>query len=462
MKVLLLSPPFVPDYMRNARCDYVGISDTQWPPIWLAYCGALLEERGHAVKLIDAPAEKLNQDTALSEAVKFSPDLGVIYSSTKSEENDVEFAVKLKEKTECKLVFAGPFVSLKPMSPLEKSTQVDYSVKGEFEHPVLELADGKDAGKIKNLVWRDTGKIIQNEIRPLLDGEQLDVLPFVTKFYRKHVDLRNYRPPSELYPLVDLFTGRGCCWGRCTYCLWVHSFIPGSTYNTRSVGNVMDEFRYVLEEMKSVKEVFIQDDTLPAKRAAELSKAIIEEGLNMTWSCYVRGNLDYKTLSLMKKAGCRTLHVGYESASNEVLKNSVKGLTKEQMTKFTEDAKKAGLKIHGDFLIGLPGETKETVRETINWAKKLDPDTAQFSLINIYPNTPLYKQLEGNNHIRDAEPSYPHLTNEELRELAKKGVREFYLSWRYLKRILKNPDEYLFSRIDAIHKTIPHMLWKRW
>lgn len=462
MKVLLLSPPFVPGYMRNARCDYVGISDTQWPPIWLAYCGALLEEHGHNVKLIDAPAEKLSHDDALRESVKFSPDVTVVYSSTKSEDNDVEFAVKLNEGTDCRLVFAGPFVSLNPKSAIEKSIKVDYVVKGEFEHPVLELAEGKDEKNIKNLVWRDNDRIVQNGVRSLLDTKQLDELPFVTKFYKKHVNLRNYRPPSELYPLVDLFTGRGCCWGRCTYCLWVQSFIPGSVYNTRSVGNVMEEFAYVLENMKGIREIFIQDDTLPGKRAAELSKAILEHGFDVTWSCYVRGDLGYKTLTLMENAGCRTLHVGYESASKEVLKNSMKGLTREQMTKFTEDAKKAGLKIHGDFLVGLPGETRETVEETIDWAKKLDPETAQFSLINIYPNTPLYEHLEKNNFIKDNEPSYPHLSNEELRELAKDGVREFYLSWRYLKRVVTNPQEHLFSRIRTISKTLPHMLWKKW
>ena len=461
MKVLLLSPPFVPDYMRNARCDYVGISDTQWPPIWLAYCGALLEEHGHTVKLIDAPAEKLGHEEALKESRSFSPDLTVIYSSTKSENNDIEFAVKLKEGTDCRLAFAGPFVSINPKTALEKSVKVDYAVKGEFDHPILELAGGKDEKNIKNLIWRDNSKIVKNDVRPLLDTKQLDELPFVTKFYDKHVDLRDYRPPSELYPLVDLFTGRGCCWGRCTYCLWVHSFIPGSTYNTRSIGNVMEEFAYVKENMRGIKEIFIQDDTLPGKRAAELSNAIMEEGFDVTWSCYVRGDVNHKTLMLMKRSGCRTLHVGYESASNEVLKKSMKGLTREQMTRFTVDAKKAGLKIHGDFLIGLPGETRETVEETIKWAKKLDPDTAQFSLINIYPETALYRYLEKNNFIKDNEPSYPHLKAEELRNLAKRGVREFYFSWRYAKRIFCNPYEYLFLRAGAIFKTLPYLFLKK-
>ena len=462
MRVLLLSPPFVPDYMRNARCDYVGISGTQWPPIWLAYCGALLEKQGHVVELIDAPAERLGHDEVLKRARGFSPDVTVVYASTKSEDNDIQFSVRLKGETGCRLVFAGPFVSLDPAGVLRKSEAVDYAVKGEFEHPVLEVVEGCSPDKVGNLTWRDDGRIIQNKVRPLLDTKELDDLPFVTGFYQRHVDMKNYRQPMELHPLVDLFTGRGCCWGRCTYCLWVHSFIPGSVYNTRSIGNVMDEFAFVLKNMKDVKEIFIQDDTLPRKRAEELSKAILENGFDMSWSCYVRGDLDYKTLSLMKKAGCRTLHVGYESASKTVLKNSKKGLSPERMSKFTEDAKKAGLKIHGDFLIGLPGETKKTVRETIEWAKRLDPDTAQFSLINIYPNTPLYEYLEQNGFVKDGEPSYPHLTNEELRMLARKGVREFYLSWRYAQRAFKHPIEYLFPRLRTARTTLPYMFWKRW
>lgn len=462
MKILLLSPPYLQYYMRNARCDYVSISDTQWPPIWLSYCGALLEEHGHQVRLIDAPASKLSHKEALDRSIKFSPDLTVVYSSTKSEDNDIEFSKRIKEETGCKSVFVGPFVSINPEGLMKKSGIVDYAIKGEFEYPVLELADGCEDEGIKNLLWRRNGELIQTESRPLLNSKQLDELPFVTKFYKKHVDLRNYRPPSELYPFVDLFTGRGCSWGLCTFCLWIHSFISGQVYNTRSIENVMEEIHFVKENMKGVKEIFIQDDTLPEERAIKLSKAIIDSGLDLAWSCYVRGDTSNDTLKLMKKSGCRTLHVGYESSNVSILKNVRKGLTPETMERFTRNAKKEGLNIHGDFLMGLPGETHDTIKKTIAWAKKLDPDTAQFSIINPYPGTPFYDYLLRNDYLKDGEPNYPNLSAEEIRKEAMIAVREFYLNWSYAKRVIRKPKEYLLSRLRTVSKVIPHMFWKRW
>ncbi|MFH1721042.1 MAG: radical SAM protein [Candidatus Altiarchaeota archaeon] len=461
MKVLLLSPPFGEGYMRNARCDYFAISDTQWYPIWLSYAGALLEREGHKVELIDAPAENLSKEDTLKRIGGFSPDLAVLYSSTKSEEEDFQFAGLIKERTGSKTAFVGPFVSIHPKE-IASQSKVDYVIKGEFDYPLLELAQGKREEDIKNLYWKKNGIVNSNPTRPLLDSRQLDELPFVTDFYRRHLDIKRYHVPQELYPFVDLFTGRGCAWGHCTFCLWVHSFIPGQVYNLRSIGNVIEEIKFVKQNIKKAKEVFIQDDTLTSQRARELSNAILSEGIDMIWSCYARGNMDAKTLVLMKKAGCRTLHVGYESASNKVLKNTKKGLTAERMTKFTKEAKKAGLRIHGDFLMGLPGETRESIKKTISWAKELDPETAQFSIMNPYLGTPFYEELVKQNALKDGEPDYKHLPSDELRVAARKAVREFYMSPRYLKRMIFHPREYLFPNIPTMIKTAPYMLWKRW
>ncbi len=467
MKVLLLSPPYVPEYMRNARCDYVGLSISQWYPIWLAYCGALLEKEGHQVRLIDAPAYRLDRKATLRSAEEFSPDLIVVYSSTKSEKSDIEFAAALKALAGARLVFVGPFVSISPEEILHQGAacpgrEVDFAVKGEFDFPVLELAEGREPEEIKNLFFRRDGEIKQNPLRPLLTTTELDSLPFVTDFYRRHLDLKKYKVPQELFPFVDLFTGRGCCYGRCTFCLWPHSFILGAVYNKRSIDNVLDELEFVKKHIPQVREVFIQDDTLPTDRAQELSDSILSRGLKIVWSCYARGNMDYQTLALMKRAGCRNLHIGYESASNEVLKNIKKGVSRERMTRFTYDAQRAGLRVHGDFLVGLNGETQESIKETIRWARELNPHTAQFSILNIYPSTPLYEYLSEHGFIQDGEPSYPHLTNEELRRWAKRGYAEFYLSWRYLKRILREPGEHLFSQFRPISRMLSSIFWRRW
>jgi radical SAM superfamily enzyme YgiQ (UPF0313 family) len=462
MKVLLLSPPYVAEYMRNARCDYVGLSTSQWYPIWLSYCGALLEREGHPVRLIDAPAYGLDRKATTKAAQEFSPDLIVVYSSTKSEKNDIEFATSLKALTGARLVFVGPFVSILPEEILRQGPEVDFAIKGEFDFPVLELAEGREPEGIKNLFFRRDGEIKQNPLRNLLSTAELDSLPFVTDFYRRHLDLKKYKVPQELFPFVDLFTGRGCCYGQCTFCLWPHSFIRGAVYNKRSIDNVLDELEFVKEHIPQAKEVFIQDDTLPGERARELSEGILSRGLEMVWSCYARANMDYQTLALMKRAGCRNLHIGYESASNQVLKNIKKGISRERMTRFTEDAKRAGLRVHGDFLVGLNGETQESIKQTIRWAKELDPHTAQFSILNIYPATPFYEYLSEHGFIEDGEPSYPHLTSEELRRWAKRGYAEFYLNGRYIKRILRQPQVYLFGQFRPIWRMVSSIFWRRW
>lgn len=447
MKIILLSPPYLPEYMRNGRCDYVSWSDTQWYPIWLAYCGALLEsQHGHLVQLIDAPAQRIGHKETFKRIADFSPELLIVYSSTQSQANDIAFAEKIKDSLGCSVVFVGPFVSIDAGAILRSSAKIDACVQGEFEYPVLELASGIEKGKIKNLVYRCGAEIIANETRPPLTTEELNALPFVTAFYQKHINLKNYNVPSELYPFVDLFTGRGCAWGRCTFCLWVHSFIKGAVYNTRSVENVIEEIRFVQEKIPAAKEVFFQDDTLPGWRAIEISQALLHNRLRINWSCYARADLDYATLKLMKEAGCRTLHVGYESKNNLILRNIAKGLTFEEMTEFTFHAKKAGLRIHGDFMLGLPGETEKSIQETIEWAKVMDPETAQFLTINLYPGTPLSNQL-----------SKCQLTPEKIAQWVKKAYIQFYVRGSFIKRAILHPREYLFPRKRAICRMITHI-----
>lgn len=464
MRVLLISPPYLPDYMRNARCDYISLAKAQWLPIWLSYCGALLENKGFKVKLIDGPAEGLSHKKTLNRCVEFKPDWSVVYSSTKSEKNDIQFTKRLKKKTGSKTVFVGPFVSIDPKGLMKNDEEevIDFTVCGEFDYPVLELVRGSRPVNIKNLIYRKKGRVVENKIRPLLSRKELDKLPFVTKFYKKHLNLDNYFIPQEFHPFVDMFTGRGCVWGKCSFCLWVHSFIPGPTYNTRSVGNVISEIEWVLTNMPEVKEIFFQDDTLPAGRARELSKTIIKEKLKFNWGCYARADLDYQTLRLMKRAGCKSIHVGFESADQKILNTIRKGIRLEKMTRFAKNAVKLNLEIHGDFLVGLPGENERTVKKTISWAKKSGISSAQFSILNLYEKTPLYELLYKKGCLRNGEPSYPNFSNTEIRMWAKKAYKEFYFSWSYFTWCLKNPYRRIFRRWRSIIKMIGSVLWRRW
>lgn len=465
MKIVLLSPPYLPEYMRNGRCDFVSLSATQWYPIWLGYCGAFLESKGHDVTLIDAPAYYLTHEKTAHCIKEYKPDLLVVYTGLKSEDNDTAFTDNLISSLGCDAVFAGPYASIDPEATLTKSSHVHKIIQEEFEYPVSEIADGKKLSTIRNLLYRERAgaPIIRNEPRPYLNTQQLDEIPFVTKFFKKHLNLRKYKTISEYYPFVDIMSGRGCKWGLCTYCLWVYTFIKGHTYNLRSIENVIEEFNYIKKEIPEVRSVMIQDDTFTDERALEFSEAKIKAGNTLPWSCYARGNMSFNTLKAMKRSSCRNLHVGYESANKEILIEIKKGMTKEQMEEFTQHAKKAKLQIHGDFAFGFPGETKQTAEETARWAKKLNPHTAQFQLMIPFPGTPFYQQLKNNSWLTpQGEPDYPHFSNTEIRLAAKKAYRKFYLSFQYAFKCLLHPHEYFFGRLKSIVRAIPAMFWKRW
>ncbi|HOX22782.1 MAG TPA: cobalamin-dependent protein, partial [Elusimicrobiales bacterium] len=312
MKAALVSLPYVKDYMRNARCDFVSLSGTQWYPILLGLCGAWLEKRGAEVLFLDAPASNLSFDETGRRIAAFKPDWLVVYSGRLSEDSDVAFAEKLCRETGAQGVFVGPYASINPEATLSKLNGIKYVVDGEFEHPVAELLEGKPPAAIANLLYKENGKIARNQRRPPLGTVELDAIPFVSAFFKKHLDIKTYRALSEPYPYMDILTGRGCKWGMCTYCLWVHTYAKGPVYNTRSVANVIEELQYIERELPQVRSLMIQDDTFTQARINEFCEAKLKAGIKLPWSCYCRADLSADTLALMKRAGALNLHVGFE------------------------------------------------------------------------------------------------------------------------------------------------------
>jgi len=444
MKVLLLNPPYKPNFMRNARWATVGISGSVWYPIYLAYCTGLLEREGHTVKLLDAQVDGLSHEETYAISREFSPQLLVLYFSTVSEENDVRIGTEIRERTGCEIVMVGPWASCHPESTLRNAAGVNYLAEGEFDYTVLELAEGRHPEIINGLYWKqEDKKIVVNSPRQPVAAEKLADFPFVTDVYRRHLHINNYHQTGHRHPFVDLFTGRGCAWGLCTFCLWPFTINKGAGYRKRPIENVIDELQFVVKDMPYIREVFIQDDVLPDERAGELSEAILNAGLKLVWSCYSRANLPESTLRLMKRAGCRTMHVGYESAAPEILKNIRKGVTPERMLKFTRDARKAGLYIVADFITGLPGETEATIREMVRWAKKLPVQRYTITLPKPYPSTPFYDWLKNNNSLNsEGFPSYPHLSYQKIRRWNKWSLKKIYLSPRFLLRMIFMPKEW--------------------
>ena len=472
-KVALLSPPYIKDYMRNARCDFVSLSHSNWYPIWLGEAGCYLELKGHKTLLLDAQVQGLSHPQTLEKIKEFKPDLVAIFTGRLSEDNDINFGDQVA-KQGYPSIFVGPYTSIDPVAVLKKSRRVSLAIKKEFELPLEELSSGGDPLKTPNVYFKElkSGEITCGESRPLLQREQLDQFPLTTEYFHRQLDISKYKTPSELYPFIDVMSGRGCAWGKCNFCLWVQTFVvenrPKAIYNLRSIDRFMEEFDYVVRFMPGVKSIMIQDDLLTNPRALEISNAILDRGYKIHWSCYAKPNtgLSPETLKLMRKSGCLNLHVGFESGDPEVLAKIDKGNTVEQSIEFARHAHEAGLQLHGDFALGHLGESRESMQRTIQLAKEMNPHTAQFQIMIPFKKTTFHDQLdEGGYWSENGEPSYEKIggaSADEIRLTAKSAYRQFYISLNYFRKIFSNPRDYFFNRFDEYFQAIPAITWRRW
>jgi radical SAM superfamily enzyme YgiQ (UPF0313 family) len=435
-----------------------------WYPKWLAYTTGLLEREGHKVCFIDSTASKTNPMKELElRAKQFRPELVVCDSSTAGFSYEVGVCSKLKYTTGAKIVMVGTHVSALPEECLKYGNDVDFIAVGEYDFTILELANVLETGgnlkSVKGIVYRRGEDIIHNDLRPLIAN--LDDLPFVTEVYQRHLNISDYSLDFLLHPYVDLMCGRGCPY-RCSYCLWPQTLM-GRKYRTRSLDNIFLELDYILRTLNGIKEIFFDDDTFTANRnrIKEFCTRVIDDGYDFKWSLNCRPDvIDKELVNLMAKAGCRLAVVGYESGSQQILDNVKKGTDIDSMRKFTKLFKSARIKIHGDFMIGLPGETRETVQETIYLAKQIMPDTFQISIATPYPGTEFYSWLNDNSYLissnfdewldEDGQQrcviSYPNLSADEMKHIIKNAVTGYYLNPVYLfhasKVVLKDRDEF--------------------
>ena len=422
---MLINPQYVEGYIHSARWDSLTISGSHWYPIFLSYTTGLLEKSGHECKLLDAEAENLTDSYLFNAARMFKPDFTVIYVSERGLKNNIRLAERIKKKTKSKIIFVGPWCSMVPEKML-KSRAVNHVIEGEFEFAVKNIVERKE--KKRHIITMRTS------------SKELNELPWVTKTYMKHLNIRNYKIGSLFHPFVDLFTGRKCYWGKCAFCLWPHTILEKGGYVPRDINDVLDEIEWAVKNIRpKIKEIFIQDDSPPAWRCEELADGILKRGIKIQWSTYARGDLTLtpKILRKMKKSGCHCLHVGYESGNDQILKNINKGVTVKSLEKFTKWATDAGIDIHADFMIGLPGETDETARRTIDWAKKLNVVTYQFAPPKPYKCTPFYNWLNKNNYIdNNGNPNLPNMTYDKMVKWCQRAMRECYFNPAFVKRIM--------------------------
>jgi len=466
MNTLVLNPPYHPRYSRSQRSPAVIKSGVIYYPIWLAYATGVLEQDRFAVRLVDAPAAGLDLQAVLGLVDEWQPRLVVMETSTPSIHNDLEVAQAIKSRSpDVFVLLVGPHVTALPEESLQLGPAVDAVVRGEYEHTVRAvarmLADSDAPANretVRGLSYRDAdGALRHNPDR--LPIEDLDALPFVSEVYKRHLRVEDYFYSIARYPEVTIVSGRGCPY-RCTYCLWPQT-ITGHQYRRRSVANVADEFDFIAREFPQVKEVFIEDDTLTVdeERCRALAEELMRRGNRLPFTANSRANVSFETLSWLKQAGLRLLCVGFESGDQTVLNAMRKGIKVEQFYRFRENARRAGVLVHGCFMAGGPGETRGSLAKTLDLAVRLDPDTAQFFPLMVYPGTEAYQWARQNGYLTTEDyrqwltpeglhrtvVSRPDLTAEDLVAWCDHARRAFYLRPRYIAgkawQVVTNPAE---------------------
>jgi hopanoid biosynthesis associated radical SAM protein HpnJ len=433
MRTLFLQAPSYEGFDGGAGSRYQARREIRsfWFPTWLAQPAALVE----GSRLIDAPPHRLTLADILPLARDY--DLVVAHTSTPSFVSDVKVLEALKAANPgLKAGLIGAKVAVEADKSLAQAPAVDFVARNEFDFTVKEIADGRAWRDVKGLSYRSAeGVVVHNEDRAVL--EDMDRLPFVTPVYKRDLEIERYFIGYLKHPYISLYTGRGCK-SRCTFCLWPQT-VGGHRYRTRSVGHVVDEIRWAKAAFPQVEEFFFDDDTFTddLPRAGAITRELGK--LGVTWSCNAKANVPRASLKVMRDNGLRLLLVGYESGNQQILHNIKKGMLVDVARRFTKDCHEFGITIHGTFILGLPGETRETIEQTIRFATEINPHTIQVSLAAPYPGTFLYDQalregwldaahaeLVDASGVQVAPLHYPHLSHAEIFDSVETFYRRFY------------------------------------
>ncbi|MCP3685663.1 MAG: radical SAM protein [bacterium] len=448
MKIVMLNPPYVDDFCRSARWATKSRGRVQRHPDWMLIATAVLEKAGHEILFIDGAARNLKKDQVRYLIERFGPELVVCHTTTPSIYNDIEYARMCKEHG-TKTAMIGPHVTAEPEDTLKKAKgAVDIICLGEYDFTLRDIASGKKNNEIDGICYMQEEKMVRNKDREPLDVNEL---PFPAW---KHIKPERYQDAGKLHPFLTLISGRGCP-GMCTFCRDM-ALMTKRKLRFREPKKIVDEMEYDIKIFPQIKEIMFETDTFTAipDHVREVCEDIIKRGLHkkVKWSCNVRTDMDLSLLPLMKKAGCRMLMIGFEFGTQKALDAVKKNITLEQSRRFSKAAAKLGFIQHGCFMIGAPGETRESARATINFAKSLPLDTVQFSGICTYPGTPLYvwakekgylvpkdwTEWVGPNYEQVTLLNYPQLSKKEIDTFIDKGLKEFYLRPNQMVKMVFN------------------------
>lgn len=451
LKVLFVNPPTYEGhgtFNRPIRFPtFTYATPVMHPPLLLAYAASYVRSRGHEVSFIDAEADSLTVQAFLEKARAVAPHFAVFETSTPSFSNDVKVAQETKQATGCKTVFVGPHVSALPAESMQDNL-LDAVILAEYEVSLAEYLEKGGKGT-HGVCYRDsTGQPVLNQPREYL--QDLDSLPFPARDL-----LPNYRyfDPILKNPFTFVLAGRGCPY-RCTFCNWPQ-VLSGRRYRPRSPRLVVDELQQ-LQEKYQFRSFLFNDDTFTAVKAHAMAVCdeMMKRGIKLPWGCYSRAdNTDAELLEKLRQAGCFILKVGVESGDQAILDNVHKNVKVDRVVEGVALMKKMGFHVHGTFVFGLPGETPDTIKKTIRFARKVCPTTVQFSTAVPYPGAELHSFLREKGYLKTENWDeympmrpifeYPDLSSAQIAGAVKRAYRGYYFRPTYfmvgLKQLFTEP-----------------------
>jgi anaerobic magnesium-protoporphyrin IX monomethyl ester cyclase len=456
LKVFLVNPPYVTPFIREGRCQSPqNLRQNSIPQMTLAYLAGVLARENHDLEVYDCIASGIDEAKLFEEMAGFDPELGFVNTTTPTINSDLRFAQALKGRfPRVTLAAFGAHVTVLHEEILRTSPFLDIVIRGEPELIAADIArrlkNGRITGPISGCTARMDGKIKTFPDRSVVGN--LDELGFPAWQY---LPLDQYIHPVFQKPYVTVNTGRGCR-HRCIFCVAPKYY--GRSVRHRSPESVVGELKRDISEFCIRHFWFYADDfTENSAFVKRLCRSIIDADLDIVWWSNTRVDKpDREMFSLMKKAGCFMLSIGGESGSPDILKRMKKGTRIEDIQRMVRLLRKAGIDSLVYFLVGLPGETKQTIQETVRFARKVNSDYVEFYPATPYPGTEFYEIAAKEGMISKLDWSdyqynefvveIPGVDAQNIKGVIKAAYRKFYFRPRYavvlLKKIIR-PAEFL-------------------